>query len=252
MSSHKTPAIDLCDVTVRYGDVLALERASVTINPGRVCGVVGMNGAGKSTLFKSIMGLVRPDTGTITILGRDPAQARRAGLISHVPQSEEVDWDFPISVSEVVMTGRYGKLGLTRRARRADRAAVADALARVELTELARRQVGRLSGGQRKRAFVARGIAQEARVLLLDEPFAGVDKKSERAMIRLLAELANTGVTVLVSTHDLAALPRLADEAFLLRNTVLAHGSPEAMLHPDQLTRAFGLDPLESAEAEPR
>lgn len=240
-----TAAIDVRDVTVRYGDVLALRDVSLTVTPGRVCGLIGMNGSGKSTLFKTVMGLVEPDTGTVTVGGDTPAAARRSGVVGYVPQSEDVDWSFPLTVREVVMTGRYGRMGFTRRPRRTDRTAVAHALERVELTDLADRQIGQLSGGQRKRVFVARGIAQEAAILLLDEPFAGVDKRSEATISRLLREMAADGATVLVSTHDLHALPQLADEAILLMRTVLSHGSPEEILRPENLARAFGLDVME-------
>ncbi|MGO2659623.1 metal ABC transporter ATP-binding protein [Mycetocola reblochoni] len=239
-----TAALDVTDVTVHYGEVLALDGATLRLDAGRICGLIGMNGSGKSTLFKTIMGLVKPDAGTVLINGAPPAAARSAGVIGYVPQSEDVDWSFPLSVRDVVMTGRYGRMGLTRRPRPADRAAVEEALARVELTELADRQIGQLSGGQKKRAFVARGIAQGASILLLDEPFAGVDKRSEATITRLLRELAAEGATILVSTHDLQALPSLADEAVLLMRRVLLHGSPEEVLTPDALALAFGLDVL--------
>lgn len=236
------PAIEVRGVTVRYGEVPALDNVDLTVDPGRVCGLIGMNGSGKSTLFKTIMGLVRPDRGAVRINGGAPVAARRAGVLGYVPQSEDVDWTFPLSVRDVVMTGRYGRLGITRRPRKADREAVAHALERVELTDLADRQIGRLSGGQRKRAFVARGLAQGATVLLLDEPFAGVDKRSEATITALLRDLAGDGATILVSTHDLHALPGLADEAVLLMRTVLAQGSPDVVLQPENLARAFGLD----------
>lgn len=242
------PAILVDNVTVHYGDVLALDRASLQIERGRVCGLVGMNGSGKSTLFKSIMGIVRPDTGTVLIGGETPARMRKTGAVGYVPQSEDVDWAFPLSVRDVVMTGRYGKLGFTRRARPVDHEAVDHALERVELTDYADRQIGQLSGGQKKRTFVARGIAQEATTLLLDEPFAGVDKRSEATITRLLRELAADGATILVSTHDLHALPGLADEAILLMRRVLMHGSPAEVLRPENLARAFGLDVLERGE----
>lgn len=239
-------ALDVRGLHVRYGDVTALDGVDLTLAHGRVCGLVGVNGSGKSTLFKSVMGVVRPDAGTVRVDGGPPADARRRGAVGYVPQSEDVDWAFPLSVRDVVMTGRYGHLGFTRRPRRADHEAVATALERVDLTDLADRQIGNLSGGQRKRAFVARGIAQEARVLLLDEPFAGVDKRSEATMTTLLRELAAAGVTVLVSTHDLHALPALADEAALLMRRVLLHGTPDEVLRPENLARAFG-GPLETA-----
>ncbi|MEV6321212.1 metal ABC transporter ATP-binding protein [Nocardia sp. NPDC051787] len=240
-----TPAIEVRGVTVRYGDVLALDGVDLALDSGRVCGLIGMNGSGKSTLFKSIMGLVQPDRGSVRINGGAPVAARRAGVLGYVPQSEDVDWSFPLSVRDVVMTGRYGRLGFTRRARKADREAVADALERVELTDLADRQIGQLSGGQKKRAFVARGLAQGATVLLLDEPFAGVDKRSEATITTLLRGLAADGATILVSTHDLNALPGLADEAVLLMRTVLAHGDPDSVLRPENLARAFGLDVMD-------
>lgn len=238
-------AIEVSGVTVRYDDVLALEDVSLDVEAGRVTGLIGMNGSGKSTLFKTIIGLVRPARGEVRLEGADPASARRRGLIGYVPQSEDVDWTFPVSVRDVVMMGRYGAQGFMRRARPADRAAVDEALERVELTDLADRQIGQLSGGQRKRAFVARGIAQGARILLLDEPFAGVDKRSEATIVRLLRELAASGSTVLVSTHDLHALPSLADEAVLLLRRVLFHGSVDEALKPAQLARAFGLEPAD-------
>ncbi|MGV8913262.1 MAG: metal ABC transporter ATP-binding protein [Rhodoglobus sp.] len=239
---HDTPAISVRNVTVHYGDVLALDDVSIDVAAGQVCGLIGMNGSGKSTLFKTITGMVRPDRGTVTLGGRAPAIARKAGAVGYVPQSEEVDWAFPLSVRDVVMMGRYGHMGFTRRPQPADRSAVNDALARVELTDLADRQIGQLSGGQKKRAFVARGIAQGASILLLDEPFAGVDKRSEATITAVLRELAHDGATVLVSTHDLNSLPQLADEAILLMRSVLLQSTPAEVLKPTNLARAFGLD----------
>lgn len=244
-----TPAIQVDNVTVHYGEVLALDRTTLSIQPGRVCGLIGMNGSGKSTLFKTIMGMVRPDSGVATIHGDTPTKARKSGVIGYVPQSEDVDWAFPLSVREVVMMGRYGHMGPTRRAKKLDNEVVDEALDRVELTDYAHRQIGQLSGGQKKRTFVARGIAQGASVLLLDEPFAGVDKRSEATITRLLRELAAEGATAFVSTHDLHALPKLADEAILLMRRVLMHGNPEEVLTPDNLARAFGLDVLNRGES---
>lgn len=236
-------AIDVRSVSVSYGAVPALDDVSLEVQAGRVTGLIGMNGSGKSTLFKSVVGLVRPQRGTVTLEGLTPTEARRRGKVGYVPQSEAVDWAFPVSVRDVVMMGRYGHQGILRRASTADRAAVDEALARVELTDLADRQIGQLSGGQRKRAFVARGIAQNADILLLDEPFAGVDKRSEATIVRLLRELADDGRTILVSTHDLHALPEVADEAVLLMRRVLFHGSVKEALRPENLARAFGLEP---------
>ena len=234
--------IDVRDVHVSYGEVTALDGATFSIGEGTVCGLIGMNGSGKSTLFKAIMGAVRPDRGTILLDDQPPRAARKAGVVGYVPQSEQVDWSFPVSVRDVVMMGRYSFQGITRRPRLADSAAVDDALARVELTELAGRQIGRLSGGQRKRAFVARALAQDARILLLDEPFAGVDTRTERTLTHLLRDLAAQGRTVLVSTHDLQAVPELCDDVILFLHRTLLHAPPAVALQPEHLARTFGMD----------
>ncbi|WP_240658633.1 metal ABC transporter ATP-binding protein [Microbacterium sp. CPCC 204701] len=245
------PALDVRDLTVRYGDVLAVDRTDLTLAAGTVCGLIGMNGSGKSTLLKAVMGIVRPERGAVSIDGMPPHAARRQGAVGFVPQSEAVDWGFPLRVRDVVMMGRYGFQGPTRRPRRVDREAVAEALERVELSELADRQIGELSGGQRKRAFVARCLAQNARLLLLDEPFAGVDKRTEATLTHVLRELARDGRTVLIATHDLAALPRLCDEAVLFLHTVLLHAAPDVVLRPENLVRAFGVDVFDAgADAE--
>ncbi|MBJ7481586.1 metal ABC transporter ATP-binding protein [Rhodococcus sp. (in: high G+C Gram-positive bacteria)] len=238
-------AIRVENVSVHYGEVHALDHVDLTLNSGSVCGLIGMNGSGKSTLFKVIMGMIKPDNGSVRIAGLDAAAARKSGRVGYVPQSEDVDWTFPISVRDVVMMGRYGHLGFMRRPRRADREAVAAALERVELTEFADRQIGQLSGGQKKRAFVARGIAQDASMLLLDEPFAGVDKRSEATISTLLRELAADGRSILVSTHDLHAVPKLCDEAVLLMRKVLVHSDPDTVLQPENLALAFGLDVMD-------
>ncbi|MBB2921368.1 metal ABC transporter ATP-binding protein [Cellulomonas cellasea] len=235
-----TPALAVRGLTVRYRDVLALDGVDLVVEAGRLTGLVGTNGSGKSTLLKAVMGIVRPDAGSIAVLGHDGVQARRRALLGYVPQAEDVDWTFPLSVRDVVAQGRYGRLGPLRRLRATDRAAVDSALERVGLTELADRQIGRLSGGQRKRAFVARCLAQEARVLLLDEPFAGVDVSSQAAITALLRDLVAGGVSALVSTHDLAGLPALADDAVLLHRRVLVRGAPEVVLQPENLALAFG------------
>lgn len=237
-----TAPLAVDDVVVRYGDVVALDGTSLTLRAGSITGLVGMNGSGKSTLFQAIMGGVPLTRGRVLIDGGAAREARRAGRVSHVPQSEAIDWAFPVSVGETVMMGRYGGLGVTRRPRAADHVAVETALERVELADLVERPIGRLSGGQRKRAFIARAIAQDAPLLLLDEPFAGVDAPSEALIVQLLRELAGEGRTVLVSTHDLAAIPRLADDVVLLRQRVLYHGPATEGLRPERLAPAFGLD----------
>lgn len=221
-----------------YGPVLALDGASLTLHPGRICGVVGMNGSGKSTFFKAIMGLVA-HTGRAEIDGIAAAKARKKGLVGYVPQSEEIDKNFPLSVADVVMTGRYGFMGFTRRPSREDRAATAKALERVGLADKSARPIGALSGGQRKRVFVARALAQGAKLLLLDEPFAGVDITSQDIIIALLRELAGEGVAMLVSTHDLSSLDTLCDEVALLNRNVLFHGSVADSLEPARLRQAY-------------
>lgn len=243
-----TPALEVEALSVRYGDTVALDDCSLSLASGRVTGLIGMNGSGKSTLFRAIMGAVKAQHGSVRIGGVPAARARARAAVGYVPQTEDVDWAFPVSVRDVVMMGRYGGMGPMRRARGADHAAVESAIRRVGLTELAERQIGQLSGGQRKRTFVARGIAQGASLMLLDEPFAGVDSVSERMIVRLLRELAADGRTVLVSTHDLHALPELADDALLLLRRVLFHGSVADALAPDQLTRAFGMEPPRRGE----
>ncbi len=237
-----TAALELTNVSVNYGNIQALEKCSLRLEPGTVTGLIGMNGSGKTTLFKTVMGAVRPSQGTVTIDGVPAGSVRQQGLIAYMPQNEDVDWNFPVSVADVVMMGRYGQLGFTRKPRKVDRHAVADALERVGLSDHAGRQIGKLSGGQRKRAFVARSIAQKASLLLLDEPFAGVDSRSAATIAALLRDLAREGATVLVSTHDLNGLAELADDAALLLRRVLFHGPVNQALEPRQLARAFGLD----------
>lgn len=227
-------------LSVRYGEVTALDGVDLRLGDGTVCGLLGTNGSGKSTLFAAVMGLVRPHAGTVRVRGGDVRSARRAAAIAYMPQTEAIDRDFPIVAHEVVMTGRYGHLGIGRRPRAADRVAVADALERVGLTGLADRQIGRLSGGQRKRVFLARAIAQDAPLLLLDEPFAGVDHGTQEAMTAVLHELRDDGRTVLVSTHDIGGVERLCDRAVLLATRLLADGPPGEVLTAEVLGRVFG------------
>lgn len=230
-------------LSVRYDDVHALDDVTVTVGTGIICGLIGVNGSGKSTLFTAVMGLLVPDHGSVSLFGGTTAAARHRGLVAYMPQAEGVDWTFPVSVADVVGMGLYGRLGSARRLRAADRAAVDHALERVGLADLRKRQIGQLSGGQRKRVFMARSIAQDARLLLLDEPFAGVDQASQASMTALLRVLRDEGRSVLVSTHDLAGVPDLCDEAVLLHRRVLAQGSPSEVLTQANLALAFGTAP---------
>jgi manganese transport system ATP-binding protein len=235
-----TPAITATGLRVSYGDTLALDDLDFVAGSGLVHGLIGMNGSGKSTLFKALMGLVRVDAGAIALFGESPARARTRGRVAYAPQNEAVDWTFPISVEDVVTMGRYGHMGWRRKASGDDRRRVDEALERVELSELRARQIGELSGGQRKRAFVARGLAQGADLLFLDEPFAGVDKRSEATITALLRGLAEEGRTIVVSTHDLVAVPALCDRVALINRRIIAHGDVDETLLPDLLAEAFG------------
>ena len=236
------PALAVRGLTVRYGDVLALDGVDLVVPAGQACGLVGVNGSGKSTLFKAAVGLVRPEAGSVSVLGGPVGPARRAGLVAYVPQADDVDRDFPVDVADVVLMGRYHRMGWRRRPGPTDRAAVGAALDRVGLAGLARRQVGRLSGGQRQRVLLARALAQEARLLLLDEPFTGVDAASEAAVTQVLRDLVADGCTLVVSTHDLSMLPALCDRSVLLHRRVLAQGPTAEVLTHENLARTFGLD----------
>jgi manganese/iron transport system ATP-binding protein len=199
-----------------------------------------VNGAGKSTLFKAIMGFVPVAKGEISLLDKPVRQALRENLVAYVPQAEEVDWAFPVLVEDVVMMGRYGHMGWMRRPGPADRAAVDAALDRVNMSAYRHRQIGELSGGQRKRVFLARALAQEGQVILLDEPFTGVDVKTEGQIVALLKELRDEGRVMLVSTHNLGSVPEFCDRTILVKGTVLAHGPTEEVFTPENLEEAFG------------
>jgi manganese/iron transport system ATP-binding protein len=229
------------DVTVTYRNGhTALWNASFTIPRGTVTALVGVNGAGKSTLFKAIMGFVQAAKGDIQILGRPVAEALRQNLLAYVPQAEEVDWTFPVLVEDVVMMGRYGHMGFLRRPSAADRAAVDQALARVNMQDFRHRQIGELSGGQRKRVFLARALAQDGQVILLDEPFTGVDVQTEDQITALLRDLRAEGRVMLVSTHNLGSVPEFCDRVILVKGTVLAHGPTETTFTHANLERTFG------------
>ena len=226
-------------VTYRNGQT-ALRNASFDVPTGTITGLVGVNGAGKSTIFKAIMGFVPLAKGEITILGQSVKSALKQNLVAYVPQAEEVDWTFPVLVEDVVMMGRYGHMGFFRIPGAADHAAVASALARVGMTAFRTRQIGELSGGQRKRVFLARALAQDGRVILLDEPFTGVDVQTEDAIIALLREMRDEGRVMLVSTHNLGSVPEFCDRTVLVKGTVLAYGPTETTFTRENLEKAFG------------
>jgi manganese/iron transport system ATP-binding protein len=240
---NSSPALDVVvdDVTVTYNNGhIAVHDASFRLKPGSICALVGINGSGKSTLFKTIMGFLTPAKGRVLIGDRPVREAQKANLVAYVPQSEEVDWSFPVSVHDVVMMGRYGHMNLLRIARAIDKQLVAESLKRVGMWEFRDRQIGELSGGQKKRVFLARALAQQARVILLDEPFTGVDVKTEAAIIALLRELRDAGHIMLVSTHNLGSVPEFCDHAVIINRTVLAAGPLAEVFNAANLARAFG------------
>lgn len=229
------------DVTVTYRNGhTALRDASFEIPAGTITALVGVNGAGKSTLFKAIMGFVPAAKGEITVLGMPVKEALKQNIVAYVPQSEEVDWSFPVLVEDVVMMGRYGHMGFFRRPKKADHDAVSNALERVNMSEFRHRQIGELSGGQRKRVFLARALAQEGKVILLDEPFTGVDVQTEDQIIDLLREMRDEGRVMLVSTHNLGSVPEFCDRTVLVKETVIAYGTTEQTFTHENLELAFG------------
>lgn len=235
------PSIAVEGVTVRYSSgVTAVTDASFALGPGTICALVGINGSGKSTLFKTLMGFLKPAQGRVAIAGLPVRQALKRGLVAYVPQAEEVDWSFPVLVDDVVMMGRYGHMGFLRIARKADREAAEEALTRVNMLDFRRRQIGELSGGQRKRVFLARALAQGGQVILLDEPFTGVDVKTEGAIVDLMRELRAEGRLMLVSTHNLGSIPDFCDQVVIINKTVLAAGPTETTFTEANLQRAFG------------
>jgi len=226
-------------VTYPHGQI-ALEGVNATLRTGTICGLVGVNGAGKSTLFKAIMGFVKPTVGKVSIAGQEVRQALKKNLVSYVPQTEEVDWNFPVLVEDVVMMGRYGHMGFMRRPTRADHQAVDNALERVDMGAYKKRQIGELSGGQRKRVFVARALAQGGQIILLDEPFTGVDIKTEESLVALFRSLAREDRLILVSTHNLGSVPNFCDDVMLINQSLLAHGPVETTFTQSNLAKAFG------------
>ncbi|EJW11069.1 Manganese ABC transporter, ATP-binding protein SitB [Rhodovulum sp. PH10] len=240
-ASRPSAGLSVERVSVTYPNgFTAVRDASFALEPGTICALVGVNGSGKSTIFKAIMGFVRPSVGEVRLLGRPVAEALKHNVVAYVPQSEEVDWNFPVLVDDVVMMGRYGHMNLLRIPSKADRRKVDEALERVGMTAFRRRQIGELSGGQKKRVFLARALAQEGRIILLDEPFTGVDVKTEAAIVDLLRELRRSGHVMLVSTHNLGSVPDFCDRVVLLNRTVLAAGPTAEVFTRDNLERTFG------------
>ncbi len=236
-----SPRLDVVGVSVAYANGhLALRDATFHLASGTICALVGVNGSGKSTLFKSIMGFVKPSSGSVRINGLPVREVLKQHQVAYVPQSEEVDWEFPVSVWDVTMMGRYGAMNFLRIPRAADKAKVEESLRRVSMWEFKDRQIGELSGGQKKRVFLARALAQGGRVILLDEPFTGVDVKTEEAIIALLRELREDGCIILVSTHNLGSVPEFCDQVVLINRTVLAYGATSRVFTEQNLAATFG------------
>ncbi|CAL9573850.1 Manganese transport system ATP-binding protein MntB [Actinosynnema sp. ALI-1.44] len=235
--------LEITGTTVHLGGREVLSGVDFRLRPGELVGLIGPNGAGKTTLLRTALGLVPVHEGTVVVNGRSPRRAQ--GSVGYVPQRHEFAWDFPITVEGAVATGRTHLTGPLRRRTARDRDAVAQALDRVGMTHLRTRPVGELSGGQRQRVLVARALALGPRVLLLDEPFTGIDAPTQELLSTLLSGLRDEGVAVLTTTHDLAAATALCDRLCLLNRTVVADGPPSALADTDIWLRTFGLDRAE-------
>ncbi len=225
------PVLKVHNLSVSYNGNRALEEVSFAVQAGEGVAIVGPNGAGKSTLFKAMVGLLHPETGKIETGGAE---------ISYVTQRSAVDWSFPVTVHDVVMMGRIARMGWLRWQRPRDREIVRQCLAQVGMLDYARRQIGELSGGQQQRVFIARALAQEATILLMDEPFSGVDVPAQEALMGILDNLRRQGVTVLVSTHDLNLAVERFDQLALLNRQLIAYGPPRQVVTPQTLAAAYG------------
>jgi len=230
-------AIEVESLTVSYGPVPALLDVSLAIPAGELAGVIGPNGSGKSTLIKAILGFVRPDFGTVRLFGEAAEKAK--GRVAYVPQRGSVDWDFPVTVREVALMGRYGKAPWWKGLSAEDHRIADEALEMVRMSRYRDRQIGQLSGGQQQRVFMARAMTQGADVLLLDEPFAGVDAATERAILEVLEDTKASGRTLVVVHHDLATAGEYFDTLILLKQRLFAYGPPADVLHPELLSEVY-------------
>ena len=232
------PIVEIHDLTVSYHKKPVLWDIDLSLPPGNVIGIIGPNGAGKSTLLKTIMGLLPPDSGYIKLFDKTLKEVRRQ--VSYVPQKESVDWDFPASVLDVVVMGRYARLGLFQRPSKADKAYALACLRKVGMDALAKRQIAQLSGGQQQRVFLARALAQEAQLYLMDEPFVGVDAATEKVIINLLQAMARAGKTIIVVHHDLQSAPHYFAWSILLNMRVVAAGPTQDVFTPALLQETYG------------
>jgi ABC-type Mn2+/Zn2+ transport system ATPase subunit len=233
-----SPALEIRRLWAGYGRTTALQDVNLHVSQGAILGIIGPNGSGKSTLFKVILGLLAPWRGEVSILGRPSAVQR--SLVGYMPQMELVDWDFPVTVGDVALMGRYGRLGLFRRPGRADRRAAEEALDRVGMGGLGKRLIGELSGGQRRRVLLARALADGPRLLLLDEPLSGLDATSQHQLLDILRNLQAQGTSVVLTTHDLSCVSSACHHAACLNRYVVAYGTPGEVLTERVLSETFG------------
>lgn len=233
-----SPVLDIKGLSAGYRRTMALEDVSLQVSPGEITGIIGPNGSGKTTLFKVVLGLLRPWSGEIYLFGQ-PNGSQRA-QVGYMPQTELVDWDFPVSVGDVALMGRYGRLGLLRRPTGKDRKASEEALERVGMAHLRRRLIGELSGGQRRRVLLARALADSPRLLLLDEPLAGLDATAQHQLLDIVRGLQSEGTTVVLSTHDLSCVSGACHRAACLNRRLVAFGTPDEVLTERILSETFG------------
>lgn len=236
----QAPALEVQQLSASYGEILALWDVTFSIDVGTMVAVVGPNGAGKSTLLQAILGIIKPFAGKALIFGK-PAHKQRK-RIAYVPQRKCIDWNFPVTVLDVALMGRYHFLGALKWYRKRDKEAAYAVLEELKLKELANRQIGKLSGGQQQRLFLARALLQGADLFFLDEPFASVDKATEESLVTLLHKLRDQGKTILVVHHDLNTVDRYFDALLLLKTSLMAHGAVKTTLTSDYLQRAFNQD----------
>lgn len=237
-TTTQSPPLRVRDLTVAYQKKPVLRSVHVEVPEGKLIGIIGPNGAGKSTFIKAVQGLIPVASGETEIYGRPYKQQRH--LVGYVPQRESVDWDFPTDALDVVLMGRYGRLGWFRRPGKTDRDFAMECLSKVGMADYANRQISQLSGGQQQRVFLARALAQEAQLYFMDEPFAGVDAATEKAIIQLLGELKQQKKTVLVVHHDLQTVEEYFDWAILLNRRVIAAGPTHEAFTPDNLQKTYG------------
>ena len=230
--------LEIHDLTVSFNRKPVLYGIDLCINEGKLVGIIGPNGAGKSTLIKSVMGITKRNGGWVKIFGQSGKRSYKR--VGYIPQRESVDWDFPVSVLDVVLMGRYGHLGWFRRIQKKDREIANECLEKVNMSSFANRQIGKLSGGQQQRVFLARALAQESDLYLMDEPFSGVDAVTEKSIINLLRELKSSGKTVVVVHHDLSNAKEYFDELILLNMRLIAHGKTKNVFTKDLLQKTYG------------